>query len=210
MKRFSEESLAVFRTKMNTATDVSITFLLEHIKSNLDAVIYALLSYKTIIICGDILSASNTVSILNLLTPFPFHKVINYSSSYVIPQTVNVIGVPQASIKNYKNADVTTISFEKRTVYGSKSTKILRALIKNLRKQKTEIEIRATYEKEMSNIIQKCIDLLRLCSNDKIDSEQFKKFTKQTSEDLMTLVIDICIQIKPDLKQQIEKHSFLV
>ncbi len=208
MSRFSEENLAYFRAKMNAPTDVSITFLFDHIKSNLDVVIYALLSFKPIIICSDLISASQTIAILNLLTPFPFQNVITYTSSYVDPQTANVIGVPQASEINYKNADVAIISLEKGTASGLNGTKILRALVKKMRKQKTEIDIRASFEKEMSNIITKCIELLGMCSNGKFDSEQFQKFTKQTPEDLMTLVTDICIQIKPSLKQQIEKQSF--
>lgn len=208
MKRFSVENLNNFRAKMNSPTDVSITFLLDNVIINLESVIYTLLDYKPIIICGDRVSTSKAIDILKLITPFPFLKVIDYSDTYIDPPKANVIGVPQALEAMYKNTDVTIISLEKKSVHGLNGTKICRDLVKKLRRKRTEVEIRDTLDLEMSIILAKCIELLGICSPEKFDSKQFQKFKKQTTEDLMTLVTDMCIKIKPNLKQHIEKHSF--
>ena len=208
IKRFSGDFIANYHNKMNKEGDVSLISLLDSIKTGLESVFFALLALESIIICGDKQSVSKMIEILKMMTPFPFQTIIDYTDTYIDPQSSNIIGIPQELLKKYNNSNITVINTNKKVAYGSKSPIYLKNLVKRLRKTKTESKFRSTLTKEMSNILSKCNELVKMCSASKFDDKQIREFRKQMSEDLLNLIVDICMKYNPNLKEYIDKTSF--
>jgi hypothetical protein len=148
------------------------------------------------------------IEILKIITPFPFQTIVDYTNTYIDPQSSNVIGIPEELLKEYNNTNIVVINTNKKTAYGSKNPIYLKQLLREIRDIKTESGFRSKLTEEMNNIIHKCKELMIICSASKFDGKQFQEFRKQMSEDLLNLIVDICSKSKPNLKKYIDKTSF--
>ena len=197
-----------YQEKMAKNVESSVSFLLETVKSNLDVVLHALFTKKTIAICGDKETIQKVIDGITLMSPFQTLKVIPYTTAFIEPEKADLIGITKELEPKYKRSKAVIFCIEKQSVYGQKNNSYLKNLIKELRKLSDEAEIRKKLTYEMCTIFSYCDKLMALFHSGNFEKKKYEELKKRIPENLFNLVIDICKAKEPEIECTIKKLEF--
>jgi len=197
-----------YQEKMARNVESSLSFILEAVKSNLDIILYALFTKKTVAVCGNKETTQEVIKSINLISPFPSLRVVTYTTEFIKPEEADLIGIAKELESEYKRNKIAILYVEKQTVYGNKSNSYLKNLIKELRKLNNEVEMRKKLTYEVCAIFSYCNELTAIFSDKNIEKRKFEEFKKRIPENLFNLIIDICKLRKPKIEDDIKKLEF--
>ncbi|MHA2096916.1 MAG: hypothetical protein ACW98F_20060 [Candidatus Hodarchaeales archaeon] len=184
---------------------ISLSFLLEWIKKDLDEAILALLLGKPIIVVGHKINTSVIVNSLSLFTPFPINDIVEYTSIFVDPQRFGILGIPEELLGLYNSENIVIINTNKRAVLNGKKSKFLQKFVKTLRSLKNENQQRETLSETLNRFKFAMISLTHVLKQENVNSSVLSNFFQNYTSNEKELVLKITQYHHPEIYEIINR-----